>query len=110
VVHGHGGLDEASLSGVNELRLVDQGTIRSESLDPASLGLTPGKPLAVRKRAIASTTYEERLHRAPIAKVRRIVARQPDLEWVPLADLPFAALSGPHLRWITELAAKAATR
>lgn len=76
----------------------------------ASLGLTPGKPLAVRKRAIASTTYEERLHRAPIAKVRRIVARQPDLEWVPLADLPFAALSGPHLRWITELAAKAAWR
>ena len=41
VVHGHGGLDEASLSGVNELRLVDHGTIRSESLDPASLGLTP---------------------------------------------------------------------
>ena len=40
VVHGHGGLDEASLSGVNELRLVERGQIRSEQLDPQSLGLT----------------------------------------------------------------------
>ncbi len=41
VVHGHGGLDEASLSGVNDLLLVEGGEIRGERLDPAALGLTP---------------------------------------------------------------------
>ena len=41
VVHGHGGLDEASLSGANELRLVEAGQVRADQLLPASLGLTP---------------------------------------------------------------------
>ncbi|QPN59247.1 anthranilate phosphoribosyltransferase [Synechococcus sp. CBW1002] len=45
VVHGHGGLDEASLSGPNALRLLENGTIRQETLDPTDLGLTPA-PLA----------------------------------------------------------------
>ena len=40
VVHGHGGLDEASLSGSSELRVVEGGEIRSETLDPEALGLT----------------------------------------------------------------------
>ena len=40
VVHGHGGLDEASLSGPNELRLLEKGEIRTEYLDPWELGLT----------------------------------------------------------------------
>ena len=39
VVHGHGGLDEATLSGPSELRLLENGAIRSEWLDPAALGL-----------------------------------------------------------------------
>lgn len=68
-----------------------------------SLGLRPGEPLAVRKRAITSTTYEERLHRVP-PEARLPRAR--DLEWIPLAELPFAAVAGPHLRWIGELAAR----
>ena len=41
VVHGHGGLDEASLSGPSDLRLIEAGQVRAESLDPTSLGLTP---------------------------------------------------------------------
>ncbi|MFY8149617.1 MAG: anthranilate phosphoribosyltransferase [Prochlorococcaceae cyanobacterium] len=41
VVHGHGGLDEASLSGASELRLLEGGEIRRLQLDPAALGLTP---------------------------------------------------------------------
>ena len=41
VVHGEGGLDEASLAGLNQLRLVENGQVRSEQLDPTSLGLTP---------------------------------------------------------------------
>jgi anthranilate phosphoribosyltransferase len=40
VVHGHGGLDEASLSGPNELRLVENGEVRTEFVDPWELGLT----------------------------------------------------------------------
>jgi anthranilate phosphoribosyltransferase len=45
VVHGHGGLDEASLSGSNELVLIEGGAQRSLSLDPVDLGLTSA-PLA----------------------------------------------------------------
>ena len=41
VVHGHGGLDEASLSGANDLRLVEAGQVRADQLLPASLGLIP---------------------------------------------------------------------
>ncbi len=41
VVHGAGGLDEASLAGANELRLLEAGEIRRDWLDPASLGLAP---------------------------------------------------------------------
>ncbi|MCT0198280.1 anthranilate phosphoribosyltransferase [Synechococcus sp. CS-1325] len=39
VVHGHGGLDEASLSGPSELRLVEKGEIRHLQLDPLAMGL-----------------------------------------------------------------------
>jgi len=45
VVHGHGGLDEASLSGPSELRLVEGGQIRSDALHPEALGL-PLAPLS----------------------------------------------------------------
>jgi anthranilate phosphoribosyltransferase len=39
VVHGHGGLDEATLSGPSELRLLENGQVRTEWLDPLALGL-----------------------------------------------------------------------
>ena len=39
VVHGHGGLDEASLAGVNALRLVENGAVQTDQLDPEQLGL-----------------------------------------------------------------------
>lgn len=67
-----------------------------------SLGLKPGEPMAVRKRSITSTTYEERLHAVP---PRAKLPKARDLEWIPLAELPFAAVAGPHLRWIGELGA-----
>ncbi|MEX0589152.1 MAG: anthranilate phosphoribosyltransferase [Cyanobium sp.] len=41
VVHGHGGLDEASLAGVNDLRLVEAGSVSADQLDPEALGLHP---------------------------------------------------------------------
>ena len=39
VVHGAGGLDEASLAGPNDLRLIEAGAIRSLQLSPDELGL-----------------------------------------------------------------------
>lgn len=39
VVHGAGGLDEASLAGPNALRIVEDGRIRAEFLEPADVGL-----------------------------------------------------------------------
>ena len=81
--------DRTRLAGMAELPLA-----KSLGIDPES------EPLATRRRTIALTTYEERIHRAPAGlKVPRAVG----WEWVKLADLPFAALAGPHLRWIGEL-------
>ena len=40
VVHGAGGLDEASLAGPNQFRFIDNNSIRSEIIHPADLGLT----------------------------------------------------------------------
>ena len=40
VVHGHGGLDEASLSGPSQLIVLENGALRHESLDPSALGLS----------------------------------------------------------------------
>jgi len=40
VVHGSGGLDEASLAGSNQFRFLDKDIIRSESIKPGDLGLT----------------------------------------------------------------------
>ena len=39
VVHGAGGLDEASLAGANEVRILEAGQLRSERIAPADLGL-----------------------------------------------------------------------
>ena len=39
VVHGAGGLDEASLAGPNSLRILENGVLRSESIAPGDLGL-----------------------------------------------------------------------
>ena len=39
VVHGHGGLDEASLSGPSQLRLIENGQVRSDTITPESVGL-----------------------------------------------------------------------
>ena len=40
VVHGAGGLDEASLEGANAMRLLENGHLRQASIDSAELGLT----------------------------------------------------------------------
>jgi len=40
VVHGAGGLDEASLAGSNQVRFLDKDAIRSEIIHPSDLGLS----------------------------------------------------------------------
>ncbi len=40
VVHGAGGLDEASLAGSNQFRFLDKNVVRSEIINPSDLGLT----------------------------------------------------------------------
>jgi len=47
VVHGHSGLDEATLSGPSELRLLQNGSIEATWLDPSELGLTPAPLSAI---------------------------------------------------------------
>ena len=61
VVHGGGGLDEASLEGLNEFRFLENGLITSTSLDVSDLGLTTasidelkGGSLAVNKNILMS--------------------------------------------------------
>lgn len=66
----------------------------------ASLGHLPQTPIAIRRRTITSTTYEERLHQ-PRAKAA--YPKREGLVWVALTELPFAAVAGPHLKWIKEL-------
>ena len=48
VVHGAGGLDEASLAGANDLRLIESGQITARSLQPEELGLTSAPLEALR--------------------------------------------------------------
>ena len=40
VVHGAGGLDEASLAGCNHFRFLENDFIRSETINPSDIGLT----------------------------------------------------------------------
>jgi len=56
VVHGHGGLDEATLSGPSELRILNAGSLRSEWLDPAALGLTAAGGDALRGGDLATNS------------------------------------------------------
>ncbi len=44
VVHGHGGLDELSTSGSNQVSHLLHGRVTTRSLDPASLTLRPASP------------------------------------------------------------------
>jgi A/G-specific adenine glycosylase len=76
------------LAGIAELPLAE------------SLKFKPSLPAyAVRRRTVVQTTYEEHIHLLPS---RAKVALRDGLLWVSLAELPFAAISGPHLRWLGE--------
>jgi anthranilate phosphoribosyltransferase len=44
VVHGHGGLDELTTSGPNQVSHLSQGEVKTSSLDAQQLGLRPASP------------------------------------------------------------------
>ena len=48
VVHGAGGLDEASLEGPNQVRILENGAVRSDQLSASDFGLTPAPLDALR--------------------------------------------------------------
>ena len=76
VVHGHGGLDEATLSGPSELRLLEDGEVRRDWLDPAALGLAPADLEALRGGDVAA-------NRAILEAVLRAAAPGPRPMWWP---------------------------
>jgi anthranilate phosphoribosyltransferase len=76
VVHGHGGLDEASLSGPSQLRLVEAGTVRAETITPASVRLAeaPMQALAGGELADNQAILEAVLQGRGTAAQRDVVA------------------------------------
>ncbi len=48
VVHGSGGIDEASLAGISELRLVEKGEVREAFINPLDFGLSQAPVSALR--------------------------------------------------------------
>ncbi len=78
--------------------------------EAADLGITPDAKsrLATKRRAITRFQITESIHALkPTAALRRKIAANAALEWVPLAQLGHVTLSGPHRRWIGELLAEA---
>ena len=99
VVHGHGGLDEATLSGASELRLVENGVVRPETLDPEALGLEPAPMEALlggdvaTNRAILEAVLQGRGSRAQrevVALNAALVLWAADLASSPAAAVPLA--------------------
>lgn len=76
VVHGAGGLDEASLAGPSELRLVEDGAVRVELLEPVQLGLAeaPIQALAGGDLATNQAILEAVLQGRGTAAQRDVVA------------------------------------
>ena len=60
--------------------------------------------LAVKRRTITRFQITESIHAVkPTAALRKRIAKDQALEWVPLKKLDEVSLSGPHRRWIREL-------
>ncbi|MFM9110796.1 MAG: anthranilate phosphoribosyltransferase, partial [Prochlorococcaceae cyanobacterium] len=76
VVHGCGGLDEASLAGPSELRLVEAGHVRADRLDPLALGLAtaPVQALAGGDLSTNRRILEEVLQGGGSEPQRQVVA------------------------------------
>lgn len=67
VVHGHGGLDELSLSGPSAVVEAGSGGVRSFEVDPGRLGLAPAPVSALRVGSVAESA----------ARIREVLAGVP---------------------------------
>ncbi len=77
--------------------------------EAADLGLSPDKKslLATKRRAITRFQITEAIHAIILTPaLRKKIAGNAALEWVPLKQFDGVTLSGPHKRWIAELLAK----
>ena len=63
-----------------------------------------GRLLATKRRSITRFLITETIHLLPPSPAP--VTPGPDLVWVPIAQLPSLALSGPHRRWVGEILAR----
>ena len=75
--------------------------------EDADLGVKPpaSSLLAVKRRAITRFQITESIFGVqPTPALLRRIKRNPALEWVPWRALTLLTLSGPHRRWIEELA------
>jgi A/G-specific adenine glycosylase len=73
----------------------------------AELGVKPaaGSLLAVKRRAITRFQITESIYAVkPTPALLKRIAQDEALEWLPLKKLDGITLSGPHRRWIGELA------
>tara|TARA_Y100001934_G_scaffold186728_1_gene220335 strand:+ start:990 stop:2042 length:1053 start_codon:yes stop_codon:yes gene_type:complete len=61
--------------------------------------------ITIKKRAISNQSIEERIHRSELPEDLDL-EDYPELRFVPLANLDEITLSGPHRRWLLELATK----
>jgi len=74
--------------------------------EASDLGLKPDKKslLATKRRTITRFQIAELIHTVAVTPaLRKKIASEAALEWVPLQQLDEVTLSGPHKRWIQEL-------
>ena len=61
--------------------------------------------LVTKKRSISNQSIEERIHRSELPENLNL-DDYPELRFIPLADLEKITLSGPHRKWVEELATR----
>jgi A/G-specific adenine glycosylase len=74
--------------------------------EASDLGVKPDADslLATKRRAITRFQITESIHALKLTPaLRKRIAANAALEWVPLAQLDHVTLSGPHRRWLAEL-------
>ncbi len=77
--------------------------------EASDLGVKPAAKslLATKRRTITRFAITESIFTVPATPaLRKQIAKNEALEWVPLRQLDRVTLSGPHRRWIAELLAK----
>jgi A/G-specific adenine glycosylase len=80
------------------------GILELPELTSVQLAPDAAKLIATKRRAITRFQITESIYAVDAgAGLRARAARDPSLEWVPLAELARLTLSGPHRRWIAEL-------